>query len=55
MVGNPEVRVTRAAGTYTASLPLTLPADAKKGLYIVTYTVKSDKTADELQSSFTVR
>ena len=30
-VGNPEVRVTRAAGTYAASIPLTLPADAKKG------------------------
>lgn len=55
LVGNPEVRVTRAAGTYTASVPLTLPVDAKKGLYIVTYTVKSDKVSDEMQSSFTVR
>jgi len=55
LVGNPEVRVTRAAGTYTASIPLTLPADAKKGLYLVTYTVKSDKTSDEIQSSFTVK
>ncbi len=55
LVGNPEVNVSRAAGTYTASIPLTLPADAKKGLYIVTYTVKSDKTADDLQSSFTVK
>lgn len=55
LVGNPEVSVTRDAGTYTANIPLTLPADAKKGLYIVTYTVKSDKTSDEMQSSFTVK
>ena len=55
LVGNPEVRVTRSAGTYTASIPLTLPADAKKGLYIVTCTVKSDTTSDEIQSSFTVK
>jgi len=56
LVGNPEVRVTRSAGTYTASVSMTLPADAKKGLYIVTYTVKSgDETADALQSSFTVK
>jgi len=55
LVGNPQVKVTRTAGTYTASIPLTLPADAKKGLYIVTYTVKSDKASDELQSSFTVK
>jgi hypothetical protein len=55
LVGNPEVSVTRAAGTYTATIPLTLPADAKKGLYIVTYTVKSDKTSDVIQSSFTVK
>lgn len=57
LVGNPEVRVTRGAGTYTATVPLTLPADAKKGLYIVTFTVASekDKISDVLQSSFTVR
>lgn len=55
LVGNPEVRVTRAAGTYTASIPLMLPADAKKGFYIVTCTVKSDNVSDELKSSFTVK
>lgn len=55
LVGNPEVNVSRTAGTYTASIPLTLPADAKKGLYIVTFTVKSDKLSDQIQSSFTVK
>jgi len=55
LVGNPEVRVTRTSGTYKSSTPLTLPANAKKGLYIVTYTIQSDKASDELQSSFTVR
>jgi hypothetical protein len=55
LVGNPEIHITRKAGTYTANVPLMLPADAKKGLYIVTYTVKSNQASDELQSSFTVR
>jgi len=55
LVGNPEVRVTRSSGTYTSSTPLTLPANAKKGLYIVTYTIQSDNASDEFQSSFTVR
>jgi uncharacterized membrane protein len=55
LVGNPEVHVTRAAGTYTANIPLTLPGDAKKGFYIVTCTVKSDTVSDALKSSFTVK
>jgi len=55
LVGNPEVRVSRAAGTYTASIPLTLPGDAKRGFYIVTCTVTADTISDELKSSFTVK
>lgn len=55
LVGNTEINVSRSAGTYTASIPLTVPADAKKGLYIVTYTVTSYNMSDQLQSSFTIR
>lgn len=55
LVGNPEVTVARKGGTYTASIPLTLPADAKKGLYVVTNTVRSGTLSEQLQSAFTVR
>lgn len=55
LVGNPEVTVTHKGGTYTSSIPLTLPADAKKGLYVVTNTVRSGTLSEQLQSAFTVR
>ena len=55
LVGNPEVTVTHKGGTYTSSIPLTLPADAKKGLYVVTNTVHSGPLSEQLQSAFTVR
>jgi hypothetical protein len=55
LVGNPEVTVTHKGGTYTSSIPLTLPADAKKGLYVVTNTVRSGALSEQLQSAFTVR
>jgi len=55
LVGNPEVTVTHKGGTYTSSIPLTLPADAKKGLYVVTNTVHSGALSEQLQSAFTVR
>ena len=55
LVGNPEVTVTHKGGTYTSSIPLTLPADAKKGLYVVTNTVQSGTLSEQLQSAFTVR
>jgi len=55
LVGNPEVTVTHKGGTYNSSIPLTLPADAKKGLYVVTNTVQSGTLSEQLQSAFTVR
>lgn len=55
LVGNPEVRVSRTAGTYTASIPLTLPVNARNGFYIVTCTVTSYNVSDELKTSFTVK
>lgn len=55
LVGNPEVTMQRSGGTFTSSVPLTLPETAKKGLYIVTFKVKSGKVSDEMQTSFTVR
>lgn len=55
LVGNPQVSVVRKGGTYTSSIPLTLPSDAKKGLYVVTNKVYSDNLSEEIQSAFTVR
>lgn len=55
LVGNPEIHVSRAAGTYTAAIPLILPGDAKKGFYIVSCTVTSGTLSDEMKSSFTVK
>jgi len=55
LVGDPEIRTTRSKGTFTSSLPLTLPATAKKGLYIVTFKVRSGNSVDEIQASFSVK
>lgn len=55
LVGNPSVTVVRKGGTYTSNIPLTLPSDAKKGLYVVTNTVQSGQLSEQIQSAFTVR
>jgi hypothetical protein len=55
LVGKPEANVTRNDGTYTSTVPLQLPPDAKTGLYLVKATVKSGDAQDTLETSFTVR
>lgn len=54
LVANPEITVQRSAGTYTSSIPLMLPADAKPGAYKVITTIKTASGKDSRQSSFTV-
>jgi uncharacterized protein YcfJ len=54
MVGNPEVRVTHADGTYTSSIPLHLPTDAAKGTYVVKSEIRSDNAKDSREFTFTV-
>ena len=39
LVANPTTNVVRTNGTYTTSLPITLPATAARGPYEVTTTV----------------
>jgi hypothetical protein len=39
VVGNPEVRVNRTDGTYNATMPLRLPANAERGTYTVKATI----------------
>lgn len=46
LVGRPTVNVQRTGGTYTSDVPITLPADAKKGSYTVKTTIRvGDKIA----------
>lgn len=55
LVGNPEVNVSHKPGTYRSTVPLFLPADAKKGSYRVITTIKSDAGKDSRETSFVVR
>lgn len=54
LVGRPEVSVARRGGTYTSSVPLVLPATAKKGVYNVTMTVQAGNVKDSKDTTFTV-
>jgi uncharacterized membrane protein len=55
LVGNPKINVDRPDGTYTSTVPLRLPTNAKEGLYLVKATVQSEHGSDTMESSFTVR
>ncbi len=55
LVANPEITVQRTSGTYTSSIPLMLPADAKTGTYKVITTIRTATGKDARQSSFTVK
>jgi YMGG-like Gly-zipper len=54
LYGKPEVSVSRNDGTYTSSIPLILPSDAKKGKYVVTMTVKGASVSDSKEASFQI-
>jgi surface antigen len=54
LVGQPEVRVDRSDGTYTSTLPLRLPASAKKGTYVVRTVVQSANAKDTKEIRFSV-
>jgi len=53
--GKPQINVSRADGTYSTSIPLTLPYDAKKGKYNVITTVQSSNASDSKEVSFQIR
>jgi uncharacterized protein YcfJ len=55
LVGRPEVRLTRQDGTYTSTLPITLPKQAKVGKFTVTVTVAAGNVSDSRDATFTVR
>lgn len=55
LVANPEITVQRTAGTYTSTIPLMLPTDAKSGDYKVITTIRTASGRDSRQSTFTVK
>ncbi len=55
LVGKPEVNVTRRGGTYSSTVPLFLPSDAKPGTYTVMTTIQSENAKDSRETSFTVK
>lgn len=54
IVGNPSITVNRTGGTYTSTVPLTLPANALPGTYNVITRVQGPNAADAVSTSFTV-
>lgn len=55
LVGRPEVKVEHADGTYTTTVPLSLPSGAAKGTYKVKAMVESQYAKDAKEITFTVR
>jgi hypothetical protein len=55
LVANPTTNVTRTNGTYTTSLPITLPATASPGRYEVTTTVALGDHRASQTSTFQVQ
>lgn len=55
LVGKPEVSVTRRGGTYSSTVPLFLPSDAKSGTYTVVTSIQSQNAKDSKETVFTVK
>lgn len=55
LVANPRVRVDRAGGTYSSTVRVTLPLNARKGLYSVTYIIETAGASDRMEAAFTVK
>jgi hypothetical protein len=55
LIGKPEVNVVRRGGTYSSTVPLFLPANAKTGTYSVITTVQSQTAKDSREMFFTVK
>ncbi len=55
LVGKPEVNVSRSGGTYSSTVPVFLPEDAKKGTYNVIATVQTQTAKDSREAFFKVQ
>lgn len=54
LIGRPEVNITRRGGTYTSTVPIFLPSNAKKGTYSVVTTIQSQTAKDSRETFFNV-
>jgi hypothetical protein len=54
LVGRPEHIVNRTAGTYTSTIPLTLPSNSTPGTYEVKTTIQTPQASDVRITKFTV-
>jgi len=52
--GKPQITVQRQGGTYESKVPIALPQDALRGIYVVTTTIQSGGSNDTRESRFTV-
>ena len=55
MYGKPQIGVSRSDGTYSSSIPLTMPKDAQKGKYSVIMTVQGPALSDSRETSFQIQ
>jgi hypothetical protein len=55
LVANPTTEFTRANGTFTRALPITLPESAPRGAYELTVTVAVGDRSDRKSTTFTVQ
>jgi len=55
LIGKPEVNVVRRGGTYSSTVPLFLPSNAKPGTYSVTTTVQTPTAKDSKETFFTLQ
>ena len=55
LFAKPKMYVEREDGTYSSSIPITIPSTAKKGKYTVRFTVSSQNASDSKEMSFTVK
>ncbi|MEW6116646.1 MAG: hypothetical protein AB1553_07085 [Nitrospirota bacterium] len=55
LFGRPEMKVVREDGTYTSSMPITIPPSASDGTYTVVTTVRAGNMSDSRETSFVVR
>jgi len=55
LVANPSTTVNRAAGTYTSTIPITLPPNADKGAYQVTTIIAMNGQQTSGNTNFTIQ
>ena len=54
VIGRPEVTLTHRGGTYSSTVPLFLPKDAKPGTYKIIITIQTPDARDSSETDFTV-